>query len=47
MINSWGSLMKVSGGRLSSAESCWYLVEYIWHRETREAQNVDIGFDLI
>ena len=32
LINSWGSLMEVTGGALRPDKSWWYLVEYVWKR---------------
>ena len=32
LINSWGSIMEVTGGALRPDQSWWYLVEYVWKR---------------
>ena len=31
-LQSWGSLVEVTGGTLRPDKSWWYLIEYVWHR---------------
>ena len=32
-INSWESLMEVTGGAICTDKSRWYLIEYVWKRQ--------------
>ena len=32
LINSWGSLMEVTGDPIRTHKSWWYLIEYVWKR---------------
>jgi hypothetical protein len=32
LINSWGSLVEVTGGTIRTDKSWWYLIEYVWYR---------------
>ena len=43
LVNSWGSLMEVTGGALRPDKSWWYLVKYQWERGTWKA--ADAGSD--
>ena len=45
LINSWGSLMEVTGGALRPDKSWWYLVKYHWDRGTWKA--TDAGADKV
>ena len=47
IINSWGSLIDVTGGALRPDKSCYYLVYYVWKRDTWIATEPDIDLDLI
>ena len=31
LIQSWGSLVEVTGGTIRPDKSWWYLIEYVWH----------------
>ena len=44
LIDSWGSLMEVTGGALRPDKSWWYLVEYVWKQGKWVAS--DAGQDL-
>ena len=47
LINSWGSLMEVTGGALIVEKSWWYLVEYIWKRGKWVANDAGNELDLV
>ena len=47
LINSWNSLMEVTGGALCPEKSWWYLVDYAWHRRKCIAHDAGGGYDLI
>ena len=47
LINSWGSLMEVTGGALSPEKSWWYLVDYVWYRGKWTANDAEGYYDLI
>lgn len=47
LIQSWGSLMEVTGGALSVSKSWWYLIEYVWKRGKWVATDVDKEIDLV
>ena len=47
LINSWGSLMEVTGGVIRTDKSWWYLVDYVWKRGKWVAHDPDIGIDLV
>ena len=47
LINSWGSLMEVTGGAISIDKSWWYLIDYVWKRGKWIANDVDSGIDLV
>ena len=45
LINSWGSLMEVTGETLRPDKSWWYLVKYQWERGKWKA--MDAGLDKV
>ena len=47
LIQSWGSLMEVTGGALSVSKSWWYLIEYVWKRGKWEATDAGNDLDLV
>ena len=47
LINSWSSLMKVTGGAISVDKSWYYLVDYVWAKGKWTAHDATIGLDLI
>ena len=47
LINSWSSLMEVTGGALSAEKSFWYLVYYVWHRGKWIVHDAGGGYNLI
>lgn len=47
LINSWGSLMEVTGGVLRTDKSWYYLIDYIWKQGKWVATDPDIGIDLM
>ena len=47
IINSWGSLMEMTGGALSFYKSWWYLIEYIWKRGKWVADDSKRELDLV
>ena len=44
LLDSWSSLMAITGGAISVDKSWWYLIEYIWNNGKWSAQ--DAGTDL-
>ena len=32
LINSWGSLMEVTGGAIRTDKSWWYLIDFVWKK---------------
>ena len=46
LINTWGSLIDVTGGALSVEKSWWYMVDYIWTRGKWKATNAGQDLDL-
>ena len=47
LINSWGSLMEVTGGALSVDKSWWYLVDFVWKRGKWIASDAITDIDLV
>ena len=47
LINSWGSLMEVTGGAISVDKSWWYLIDCVWKRGKWVANDVDSAIDLV
>ena len=47
LINSWGSLMEVTGGALSVEKSWWYLVDFVWKRGKWVAKDAETELDLV
>ena len=47
LINSWGSLMEVTGGALSVSKSWWYLIEYVWKKGKWVAHDASSDLDLV
>ena len=47
LINSWGSLMEVTGGALSVDKSWWYLVDFVWKRGKWIASDATTDIDLV
>ena len=47
LINSWGSLMEVTGGAIRTDKSWWYLIDYVWKRGKWISNDPDIGIDLV
>jgi len=47
LINSWGSLMEVTGGAISVDKSWWYLIDYVWKRGKWIANDADTDIDLV
>ena len=47
LINSWGSLMEVTGGALSVDKSWWYLVEFVWKKGKWVTRDACLDMDLI
>ena len=47
LINSWGSLIDVTGGSLSVDKSWWYLTEYFWKRGKWVVEDATTELDLL
>ena len=47
LINSWGSLMKVTGRTLRIDTNWWYLVNYVWKHGTWIAYDTLTELDLV
>ena len=47
LIDSWGSLMEVTGGAISTDKSWWYLIYYVWKRGKWIASDPQLNIDLI
>ena len=47
LINSWGSLLEVTGGALSVEKTWWYLIEYGWKRRKWVSNDAYTEVDLI
>ena len=47
LINSWGNLMEVTGGAISTDKSWWYLIDYVWKRCKWIASGPQLNIDLI
>ena len=47
LINSWGSLMEVTGGAINTGKSWWYLIDFVWKRDKWVAEDLEVGLDLI
>ncbi len=47
LINSWGSLMEVTGGAINTGKSWWYLIDFVWKRGKWVAEDPEVGLDLI
>ena len=47
LINSWGSLMEVTGGAISTGKSWWYLIDFVWKRGKWVAADPHSNLDLI
>ena len=47
LINSWGSLMEVTGGVIRTDKSWWYLVDYVWKRGRWVATDALHDIDLV
>ena len=47
LINSWGSLMEVTGGAIRTDKSWWYLVDYVWKRGRWVGTNAHEDLDLV
>ena len=47
LINSWGSLIEVTGGAIRTEKSWWYLVDYVWKRDKWVGTDSELGLDLI
>ena len=47
LIQSWGSLMEVTGGALSVEKSWWYLVKFVYCRGKWVAQDAELDAELI
>ena len=46
LINSWGSLVQVTGGCIEINKSWWYLVDFVWHRGSWVTMDPLEGADL-
>ena len=47
LINSWGSLMEVTGGAVRTDKSWWYLIDYVWKRGKWIATDPQLNIDLV
>ena len=47
LINSWGSLTKVTGGAIRADKSWWYLIDYVWKRGKWVGTDSCLDVDLI
>ena len=47
LINSWGSLMEVTGGAIRADKSWWYLIDYVWKRGKWVGTDSCLDVDLI
>lgn len=47
LINSWGSLMEVTGGAVRADKSWWYMIDYVWKRGKRVASDPQLNIDLV
>ena len=47
LINSWGSLMAVTGGAICTEKSWWYMVDYTWKKGKWVACDAAEDFDLV
>ena len=47
LINSWGSLMEVTGGVIRTDKSWWYLIDFVWKRGKWIATDPMLGLDLV
>ena len=47
LINSWGSLMEVTGGVIRTDKSWWYLIDFVWKQGQWVATDPLIDIDLI
>ena len=47
LIQNWGSLMGVTGGKISVEKSWWYLVEYVWKKGKWVTNDAELDYDLV
>ena len=46
LIQSWGSLMEVTGGVLGVSKRWWYLIYYVWNKGKWTASDAAVDMDL-
>ena len=47
LVNSWGSLMEVTGGCIRTDKSWWYIMDFVWKRGRWEASDALENIDLV
>ena len=47
LINSWSSLIEITGGSIRTDKSWWYLVDYVWKRGKWIGCDAEVDVDLV
>ena len=47
LLNSWGKIVTVTGGKVEIDKSWWYLVDFVWKRKKWISNDAHDGGDII